>query len=157
MQLDDYLAHPGFLIRRCHQALTGMFLDQAAPYGITAPQLATLHAVSEHPGLDQGRIAEMIALDRSSIGAIVDRLVSRDLLLARSAPQDRRMKLLSITTAGTEVLEPLLRRLAPVRDRFLAPLSPAERIQFIDMLGRLAHAHNDASRVSQSPPTNVAV
>jgi len=152
MKLSEYLVHPGFLIRRCNQALTGMFLEQAAPYGVTAPQLATLHAVSENPGLDQGRIAEIIALDRSTIGAIVDRLVARKLLLVKSARHDRRMKLLSITNAGTEILTQLLRLLAPVQHRFLAPLSPPERVQFLDMLQRLAEAHNDASRVTQAPP-----
>jgi DNA-binding MarR family transcriptional regulator len=150
MELSAYLTHPGFLIRRCQQALTGMFLAEAAPFGVTAPQLATLHAVCEHPGLDQGRIAELIALDRSTIGAIVDRLVARDLVAVRGAPHDRRMKLLSITPAGSAILEPLLRQLAPVRERFLAPLTPAERVQFIEMLSRLAAAHNDASRVPQA-------
>jgi DNA-binding MarR family transcriptional regulator len=152
MSLQVYLTHPGFLIRRCNQTIAGMFAEFAAPYGVTQQQLATLHAVSEYPGLDQGEIAELIALDRSTIGTVVQKLVARGLLSVQTTSRDRRAKILTITDAGLATKEQLLRDIAPIKDRFLQPLSPSERIQFLDMLQRLAAAHNATSRVQHTLP-----
>jgi DNA-binding MarR family transcriptional regulator len=152
MSLQTYLSHPGFLIRRCNQAIAGMFAEFAAPYGVTQQQLATLDAVCDHPGLDQGEIAELIALDRSTIGMVVQKLVARGLLNVQTTPRDRRAKILTITDAGRATKEQLLHEIAPIKDRFLAPLNPSERILFLDMLQRLAAAHNATSRVQHTLP-----
>jgi DNA-binding MarR family transcriptional regulator len=149
MNIREYCRNPGFLIRRCNQILSALFAEQAEPYGITVQQLATLHAVGELPGLDQGRIAETIGVDRSTIGQIVERLAERGLLSAAPAPADRRTKLLTITPAGATIVEAMLAKLAPVRTRFLDPLTPAEQVAFIEMLERLTAAHNDVSRAPQ--------
>ncbi len=149
MNIRDYCRNPGFLIRRCNQILAALFAEQAQPFGVTVQQLAALHAVGEFPGLDQGRIAETIGIDRSTIGPIIGRLVERGLMVAAAPPTDRRSKLLTITPAGAALVEGMLLRLAPVRSRFLAPLTAVEQEQFIEMLERLTAAHNDVSRAPQ--------
>jgi DNA-binding MarR family transcriptional regulator len=157
LTIGEYCRNPGFLIRRCNQILLALFLEQAEPYNVTVQQLATLQAVGEFPGFDQGRIAETIGIDRSTIGPIVGRLVERRLLKASPGKTDRRTKVLTITPAGRAIVAQLLTKLAPVRTRFLSPLPPAERVQFIDMLERLTVAHNDVSRAPQRVAANDAV
>ena len=149
MNIRDYCRNPGFLIRRCNQILAALFAEQAQPFGVTVQQLATLQAAGEFPGLDQGRIAETIGIDRSTIGPIVVRLVERGLLTVTAPPADRRSKLLAVTPAGATVVDQMLVRLAPVRTRFLSPLTAVEQEQFIEMLERLTAAHNFVSRAPQ--------
>jgi DNA-binding MarR family transcriptional regulator len=146
LDIAEYCRNPGFLIRRCNQILQALFAEQAEPYGVTVQQLATLQAVGEFPGSDQGRIAEAIGIDRSTIGPIVGRLIERKLLRASAGKADRRTKVLTITPGGRAIVLQMLTKLAPVRTRFLSPLTPTERIVFIDMLERLASAHNEISR-----------
>lgn len=157
MNIEEYCRNPGFLIRRCNQILLALFLEQAEPFNVTVQQLATLQAVRERPELDQGRIAETIGIDRSTIGPIVGRLVQRQLLRVSPGKTDRRTKVLAITPAGRDVVTQMLAKLAPVRKRFLSPLTPSERILFIDMLERLTAAHNDVSRAPQRVAANEAV
>jgi DNA-binding MarR family transcriptional regulator len=102
--------------------------------------------VGEFPGFDQGRIAETIGVDRSTIGPIVGRLIERKLLRASAGKADRRTKVLTITPSGRAIVAQLLAKLSPVRTQFLSPLAPAERILFIEMLERLVDAHNGISR-----------
>ncbi len=52
MSMDDLYAKPGHLIRRAHQIVVGMFMEECAAFDITPVQYACLVAARENPGLD---------------------------------------------------------------------------------------------------------
>jgi hypothetical protein len=72
----DTLDMAGHLIRRLHQQSTQVFVQrtQEAGYELTPVQFAALDAIHTHPHTDQARVAEMIALDRATIGGVIERL-----------------------------------------------------------------------------------
>lgn len=99
----------GHLIRRLHQKSTAVFSDAMATLGhdITPMQFSALNALVHHDGIDQARLAEHVAVDRATLGGIVDRLEKKGLIERRVAPNDRRARILSLTVAGRALFEAL--------------------------------------------------
>ena len=73
---------PGHLVRRIHQISTATVLAARAEkwFDLTPVQFAALDALRHAPGIDQARLAEAIAKDRATIGAVVDRLEQKKLI-----------------------------------------------------------------------------
>jgi MarR family transcriptional regulator, lower aerobic nicotinate degradation pathway regulator len=141
----DLYRTPGHLIRRCQQIAVAIFMDETAGAGVTPPQYAALAALAQHPGIDQRRLADAIAFDRSTIGDLVARLELRG-LITRTAGSDRRTKRLTLTPEGEALLHGLSHRVERAQERILEPLSAAQRQQFIEMLAQVVHLHNESSR-----------
>ena len=141
--LDD---RPGHLIRRCHQIAVALFLDRCAAFALTPPQYAVLRAVAAEPGVDQVTLGGRAALDRSSTARLCAALEGRGLLARVPDPRDRRALRLSLTAAGTALLEAAEPAVASVQEALLAPLAPAARDAFLAALRCLAAAHNGQSR-----------
>jgi DNA-binding MarR family transcriptional regulator len=141
----DLYRTPGHLIRRCQQIAVAIFMEETAASNITPPQFAALIALAAHPGIDQRRLADAIAFDRSTIGDLVTRLEARG-LLTRTVGDDRRTKRLELTPAGTELLRTLERTVDRIQERILEPLAPDQREAFVEMLAEVVHLHNETSR-----------
>jgi len=137
---------PGHRIRRLQQIAVAIFLQDTAAFGITPIQYAALRAVSDHPGIDQRTLAGRIGLDVSTLGGVVDRLATRGWLKRGPSPDDRRVKLLTITAKGRKLLSQLEPAVARSQERILAPLPKARRAEFAAMLALLVEANNGHSR-----------
>ncbi|MGV3683925.1 MAG: MarR family winged helix-turn-helix transcriptional regulator [Acidovorax sp.] len=137
---------PGHYIRRLQQIAVAIFLEETQEFGITPVQFGALAAVQREPGLDQRRLAGRIGFDTSTIGSVIDRLEARGWMLRNSSPGDRRVRLLTLTPAGEDLLrqvEPGMRR---AQKRMLAPLPPEQGELFMAMLKTLVNANNVLSR-----------
>jgi MarR family transcriptional regulator, lower aerobic nicotinate degradation pathway regulator len=149
-EADDALAGlygaPGHLIRRCQQIAVAIFMDETKAFDLTPVQYAALIAVRAQPGVDQTRLVELIALDRSTIGKIVERLEAKALLQRRTGTTDKRTKRLYPTARGKALLDRIAEAVARAQTRILAPLAPAERQRFMTMLARLVDLNNTLSR-----------
>jgi DNA-binding MarR family transcriptional regulator len=143
VDLDDL---PGHHIRRLHQIAVAIFLQETEPQGITPVQYAALQAVAGAPGTDQRTLARTIGLDTSTTGGVVDRLEARGLLLRSANPDDRRVRLLTLTADGDALLAAATPAMVRAQRRILEPLPPAERAEFMRMLRTLVVANNALSR-----------
>jgi DNA-binding MarR family transcriptional regulator len=142
----DLADMPGHQIRRLQQIAVAIFLQDTEAFGITPVQYAALRAMAIHPGIDQRTLAGKIGLDASTLGGVVDRLEGRGLLARTASVEDRRVRQLALTAEGADlvrVMEPALKR---SQERILAPLKPAERKEFVRMLGVLVNTNNELSR-----------
>ena len=135
----DSLDMAGHLIRRLHQQSTLVFVQQtqAAGFDVTAVQFAALDAIQSHPGVDQARVAEMIAYDRATIGGVVDRLEQKGWIRRVVKERDRRARELSLTGEGERVWTALLPIVRDLQAQILEPLSSADRASFLRLI-RLA-------------------
>ena len=71
--------------------------------GLTVPQFTILsHATPE--GVPLSEISTRMLCDNSNLTGIVDRLISKGFVERRPDPQDRRVSLICLTTAGAEKL-----------------------------------------------------
>ncbi|MGH8240852.1 MAG: MarR family winged helix-turn-helix transcriptional regulator, partial [Steroidobacteraceae bacterium] len=129
--MNPLLSKPGYLIRRCQQIAVAIFLEECSAYGTTPVQYAILETLSEHGRLDQISLTSAVALDRSTVAELVSRLAEKGWIARSRSTRDRRAKELEITPAGARLLarlEPLVER---AQRRILAPLTAAERQQFL--------------------------
>jgi MarR family transcriptional regulator, lower aerobic nicotinate degradation pathway regulator len=143
---------PGHAIRRLHQIAVAIFLDETANFGITPVQFAALNAVVQQPGVDQRTLAKTIGFDTSTIGGVVDRLEARGLMQRNASTSDRRVRLLTITAAGEALLAAAIPAMMSAQKRILAPLTAAQRKEFLRMLAVLVDANNELSRAPSEPP-----
>ncbi len=137
---------PGHYIRRLQQIAVAIFLQETEATGITPVQYAALQTVCNQPGIDQRSLARAIGFDTSTIAAVIDRLEARALLQRAVSPQDRRVRLLTLTPAGRQALEAVLPGMRRAQERMLEPLPKAERAEFMRMLKQLVTANNELSR-----------
>jgi MarR family transcriptional regulator, organic hydroperoxide resistance regulator len=74
-------------------------------------QCHVLHLIEPGRPLPMGRLAETLSCDASNVTGLVDRLESRGLIRRRASSDDRRVKVLQLTAAGSRVRAQLLRRM----------------------------------------------
>ena len=138
-------SQPGHAIRRLHQAAVAIFAHEIGDLGITPVQYAILQMVHNQPGFDQRTLARNIALDTSTTAGVVDRLEARGVLTRNASPSDRRVRLLSLTPAGEQLLLDTIPRMEKAQQRILAPLSPAQQAEFMRLLHLLLDKSPDSA------------
>jgi DNA-binding MarR family transcriptional regulator len=144
--LSKLYRRPGFLLRHGHQIAVAVFTEECAAFDITPGQYGALAIIQAHSGIDQRSLARRIGLDASTTGGIVNRLAERGLVDRRVGASDRRSRALALTEAGEKLLESVGPAVKAAQRRLLAPLSAAEREQFVGLLGRLIGAHRKPGR-----------
>jgi len=92
------------LLHRASQSADVTFQRHARDRGLNARQYAVLRAVSEGEGLSQKAIVEATGIDRSTLAAMVQRLVRRGLLQRRRTKHDARAYAVRLTPAGRDLL-----------------------------------------------------
>lgn len=143
LELD---ALPGHFIRRLQQIAVAVFLQETESFGVTPVQYASLQGVRRVPGLDQRSLARSIGLDTSTIAGVIDRLEARGLMLRSASPDDRRVRLLSLTDDGEALLGQMEPAVMRAQQRMLEPLPAREQEAFMRMLRKIVRANNDLSR-----------
>ena len=133
--LDNLRAAPGHLLRRCQQIAVSVFLDECRGYDLTPLQFAVLTALLQGGPEDQVRLGGRLALDEE-----------RGLVTRRVSEKDRRSKPVSITADGERLIYDAVAAAEAAQDRMLAPLTAAERRQFIRLLQKMADGNNSESR-----------
>jgi DNA-binding MarR family transcriptional regulator len=137
---------PGHYIRRLQQIAVAIFLQETEAAGVTPVQYAALQTVANSPGTDQRTLARSIGFDTSTIAGVIDRLEARGLLLRSASPDDRRVRLLSLTDAGQALLDEVTPGMQRAQVRMLDPLPKNQRAEFMRMLRVLVTANNELSR-----------
>jgi DNA-binding MarR family transcriptional regulator len=117
--------------------LTGAAL---APYGIDGRELAVLTLLDGEASLSQQQAAGRLAIDRTTMVAMVDGLEGKGLVERRTHPGDRRKNLVDLTAAGRRTLRKARRAYDDVERRFLAPLGEADARRLKDSLHTLITA-----------------
>jgi MarR family transcriptional regulator, temperature-dependent positive regulator of motility len=128
---------PGYVVRRLYQAYQAAWLSHVDPVA-TGPQVAVLMAVGASPGVEQGILGASIALDRSTMASIVNRLELRGLLMRSRPDVDRRKRLLYLTDAGRVTMEALVDRAQELDTLLMEAYGPHGSELIVDMLSRLA-------------------
>lgn len=91
-------------LRRILRVMRTAATETQATLGISAAQLFVLSHLTDADGLSINELAERTLTDRSSVAAVVDRLVGRGLAERSPSPRDRRRAEVRITGAGRGLL-----------------------------------------------------
>jgi DNA-binding MarR family transcriptional regulator len=146
--IAEVLNRPGHLARRFQQIAVSVFVAEAetAGYDLTPVQYAALAAVKAHKGIDQATLAGLIAYDRTTIGGVVDRLEQKGLVSRRVSKEDRRARVLEITSAGKRTLIGIEPAVAAAQKSMLRGLDASESAQLLRLLRKAIDASNELSR-----------
>jgi MarR family transcriptional regulator, lower aerobic nicotinate degradation pathway regulator len=129
---------PTWLLSRssgqAHRLLTDAFAAAGAR-GYHYRMLAALEDLGPASQATVGRRAEM---DRSDVVAALNELEADGLVERAPDPDDRRLKIVTITAGGRRRLKKLDEVVGSVQDGLLAPLSAPERAELIRLLSRVA-------------------
>jgi MarR family transcriptional regulator, organic hydroperoxide resistance regulator len=98
----------------------------AAEFELSPVQAYVLRLIEPGEGVPMGRLARGLACDASNVTGIVDRLEARGLIERRQATNDRRVKVLVITSRGEELRAVMLQRMAEPPEEFTR-LSPEDQ------------------------------
>jgi DNA-binding MarR family transcriptional regulator len=141
-------ALPGHLVRRLHQLATQVFMQrvQEAGYDLTPVQFAALDALQHSPGIDQAGLADMIAKDRATTGAVVDRLRQKGLIARVVNSRDKRARALTLTDDGRMVIAALIPVVVGLQRETLPGLDDAEYESFIALADKAVRAARTRSR-----------
>jgi len=133
---------PGHLIRRLHQLSTQIFMQrvQEAGYDLTPVQFAALDALRHSPGIDQASLADMIAKDRATTGAVVDRLRQKGLVARIVNSRDKRSRELTLTEQGVAVISAMIPVVTRLQRETLPGLDDAEYRLFIALAAKVVNA-----------------
>ena len=140
---DSFRAMPGHLIRRAHQASTAIFAQAMAREGLdlTPFQFAALATISGEPGLDQATVSARAAVDRATIGGVIDRLVDKRFVAREVSTKDRRARVLTLTDSGAAALAQVQAAIQSVQDTICQGLSDADQATLVELLTRISENH----------------
>lgn len=134
---QELLDAPGYVARRLYQAYLAAWV-RMVDASITGPQFAVLVAVDDYPGEDQGSLAHVAALDRSTMADVVRRLEVRGLIARETAENDARRKLLYLTDEGREQLAGVNRRARELDEKLVQGNAVTVTKQWLAELNALA-------------------
>ena len=137
--MTDLADLPGYQIRRLQQLAVAVFATRVAQAGfdLTPVQFGALTAIADTPGLDQATLANQIAIDRVTIGGVIDRLCQKGYVTRSINPEDRRARLLELTLTGKEILSRVTPVVIELQADILSSLLPAERGMFLKLLKKV--------------------
>jgi DNA-binding MarR family transcriptional regulator len=125
------------LVMTLFMAQKSRFWAVAQEFDLTPTQMHALRILEPGNELPMSALADQLHCDNSNVTGVVDRLEARGLIERRSAPQDRRKKLLAITPDGEELRARLLARIFRAPDA-IASLSQADKRALRDIMRRAA-------------------
>ncbi len=91
-------------VQRAARALARRFDEALRPHGLTNGQFSLLMSLNRPEPPPMGPVAELLAMDRMTLTAMLKPLQRRGLVDIAPDPKDRRGKRLKLTEAGREKL-----------------------------------------------------
>jgi DNA-binding MarR family transcriptional regulator len=137
----NFSTAPGHLIRRAQQLAVSFFMEETECFDITPVQFAILNALIDDPGEDQVTLAARVAFDPATFGSVIGRLEVKGWVIRQADPEDRRRKLLWITTDGAKLAMKMKPAVTKAQKRIVAPLTSAEQEQLGVLLAKLVAGH----------------
>ena len=108
----------------------------AAELQLSPAQCHVLRLLEPERPMPMGQLAGTLACDASNVTGLVDRLESRGLLRRLSSTEDRRVKVLALTPAGTRLRAVVLERMTTPPE-ILNRLTLGEQRALVKILRRL--------------------
>ncbi|WP_107101205.1 MarR family winged helix-turn-helix transcriptional regulator [Streptacidiphilus griseoplanus] len=129
---------PSWLLGRAAARGRGLVAEALARHDLRMWHHVVLAAVADLGPVAQAELGRTISLDPKDMVGVLNDLQTAGLVLRTPDPADRRKNAVSLTPEGEQRLRECTRAARRANDELLAPLSAAEREQFLDMLRRIS-------------------
>jgi DNA-binding MarR family transcriptional regulator len=126
-----------FLANKVGQLLLGRVEAGMQELGLSSRSYFVLTAVDPETPRSQQDISQMLTIDPTTMGSIVDDLEARGLVVRTRNARDRRRYDLTLSDAGVATLAAAHDSLAATERDFFSPLSGKQRAELHGLLQRL--------------------
>jgi DNA-binding MarR family transcriptional regulator len=127
----------GFHLRLAQNASFQAFAKLTGGLAVRPGRFATLLLIGRNPGISQTALSRANGRDKSSLTPVLNDLARRGLVRRQRTPDDRRTYRLTLTAAGTRLLQEL-NRCARQHDRNLDRIIGRDRTRFLATLRRIS-------------------
>lgn len=131
------LAYLGFGFEEAGRLYLRRFEKRAREFALEPLGCKTLLVLAENEGITQQRLADLAAVDPSTMGRILWRLEARGLVERRSRPRDRRARAVALTREAAMMLPALWQAARESLREALTGVSSTERRVLMDALQRV--------------------
>ena len=126
------------------------FDARLAPLDLNLTQASLLGYIAEFGAATQTDLADHLGIGRAQIGSVIDRLQARGLVERQPRPDDRRVWLVAITDAGSEMAGRIAEVDAVLRAELRRGIGREERQALAWVMTRLQH--NLTTAITATPP-----
>ncbi|MBM3394117.1 MAG: MarR family transcriptional regulator [Betaproteobacteria bacterium] len=143
---EDLSRNFGFILHDVARLLRTTFDRRMKGLGLTRSQWWVLLYVFRSDGATQSELADMLEIEKASLGRLIDRLEAKGWLRREGDANDRRAKRVYLTEAVDPAMKAMRAAAAELRSEALMGLSVADQERFVDTLlsvkGNLLRAEN---------------
>ncbi len=132
-----------FSLGKISRQMTRVYRERLTQYSLSQPQFFLLITLYEEDDILITRLAEKVALDKSTLTGILDRLERDGLVTRQSAPNDRRALYIRLTERSRSLRDNLTHIYDDTNQQFLSRLTDQEREVFTEVLKKLEKVDND--------------
>lgn len=133
----------GFLLNDVSRLFGRRFDYNGRRLGLTRAQCRTIGYLARNEGINQAGLADLLEIRPMTLVRQIDRMEEDGWIERRHDPADRRARRLFLTEKGHNVLTRIWDVATETRDEVLAPLSPNDADQLIDLLQRVQRSLAD--------------
>lgn len=123
----------GVILRAWHEQVEDAVSE--LPHGLRGYQILSVTSRVEPT---QSNLAKHLFIDRTVMPYVIDALVEAGLVERRMDPSDRRVRRISVTAHGRDVLARLEKQVSAAEDRVFAGVSAQDRTATLELVERLA-------------------
>ncbi len=136
---DRISNRPTWLISRAFARSSAMLSAGFEKHGdgLRGYHYRLLAALEQWGPASQADLGRTTGIDRSDVTAALTELEARNLIERRADPENKRRNIVTINPGGISELAALDSVVGKVQDDLLAPLTQAQRRQFIELLTRI--------------------
>ncbi len=131
---------PGFLIRRLHQIHTALFNEECGKGPVTPVMYSILSALAQSGPIDQTSLARRIAVDKTNVVDVLERMRKRGLIRRRTSTKDRRVRLTALTDEGRALLDSIDKQAERAHRRTIEDLTADEQRVLMSLMTKIIEA-----------------
>jgi MarR family transcriptional regulator, 2-MHQ and catechol-resistance regulon repressor len=137
---DTSAIHVWLVTMKAHQALEKQAKSSIEATGLCFSDFRALELLLHKGTVPINALGEHLSLTSGSLTTMVDRLEKKELLARQFAPDDRRVRLISLTKSGKKLIQALFKQHCLDMEEALSGLTPKERQQLIQLLKKAGKA-----------------
>lgn len=134
MQREDLSRNFGFILHDVARLLRTAYDRRMKALGLTRSQWWVLTHLYRNDGVTQSELADILEIEKPTLGRLLDRLASNGWITREEHAQDRRAKRVCLTEEVKPAMKAMRDAAAELRRDALAGLTPQEQTQFVDTL-----------------------
>jgi DNA-binding MarR family transcriptional regulator len=134
MLREDLSRNFGFILNDVARLLRTAFDRRVKSLGLTRSQWWVLNHLFRNDGVTQSELAEILEVEKATLGRLLDRLEAKGWVRRESDADDRRAKRVFLTEEVEPAMKTMRAAAAELRRDALAGLSAEDQARFVDAL-----------------------